>query len=164
MVRAKPGTGDKYFKAHVLFYHTKNIEPIIRGGFIDSECIPVLRALNKFPGIFPFESCSGHGKKYVGNFRIFFASKDTRNLDIIRKCVATAPANGNWKVRYDGRFQNWMPGGEPDPRTGKHIYRKHSWTGKWAYTLDSWDTPVGKPAYEDANRIAVCLNRHLRGR
>lgn len=65
---------------------------------LDIDCISLYYTLNRLPGVYTFESCSGHG---VNAFNIWFFCDNIDTLSRLGRAVSPNYSDGNWEILVD---------------------------------------------------------------
>lgn len=65
---------------------------------LDIECNSLYYTLNRLPGVYTFESCSGHG---VNVFNMWFYCNSIDTLSRLGRAVSPNYSDGNWEIVVD---------------------------------------------------------------
>lgn len=107
---------------------------------IDPECLNLVKAFNKLPGIRTLECCCGHGKS---NYRIFFkqhAKDSTRGLAFLGRIMSR-------------RYNNFAHNG-----WSITLYDVGDTYGCGVFVLEG---PIGEEAYKQADDMAGKIEKAL---
>lgn len=65
---------------------------------LDIECVGLYYTLNRLPGVYTFESCSGHG---VNVFNMWFYCDNIDTLSRLGRATSSNYSDGNWEILVD---------------------------------------------------------------
>ena len=65
---------------------------------LDIDCIILYHTLNRLPGVYTFESCSGHG---INVFNMWLYCDNIDTLSRLGRAVSPNYSDGNWEIVVD---------------------------------------------------------------